>query len=130
MACEIRAARGEGYDEVSRVIIAALRSTNSQDYSPEIIERVEKKRPVAVLDLISRRKVYIAMINGDIVGTASLDGCVVRKVFVLPSNQRQGVGRNLMEAVERAARDKGVNVLSVPSSVTAEAFYTELGYNR
>lgn len=61
-------------------------------------------------------------------GTASLDGRVVRTVFVSPSNQRQGIGRKLMEAVERVARDEGVNVLSVPSSVTAEAFYTGLGY--
>ncbi|MBY6031546.1 GNAT family N-acetyltransferase [Marinobacter daepoensis] len=129
MACEIRVAQGEDSGDISRVIIAALRSTNSQDYSPAIIERVEKSfSPVAVSDLISRRQVYVALINGEIVGTASLDGCVVRTVFVSPSNQRQGVGRKLMEAVERAARDEGMNVLSVPSSVTAEAFYTELGY--
>jgi predicted GNAT family N-acyltransferase len=33
-----------------------------------------------------------------------------------------------MDAVERAARDARVDVLSVPSSVTAEAFYAELGF--
>ena len=43
MACEIRVAQGEDSGDVSRVIIAALRSTNSQDYSPGIVERVEKK---------------------------------------------------------------------------------------
>ncbi len=129
MACEVRLAQEKDASEVSHVIIAALRTTNAKDYSSEIIERVEKNfSPAAVSILIRERRVFVAVENDNIVGTASLDGRVVRTVFVLPANQRKGVGKKLMEAVEQAARDGGVEVLSVPSSVTAEVFYAGLGF--
>lgn len=129
MTCEIRMSQSDDSVDLSRVIIAALRSTNAQDYPLETIKRVEKSfSPSAILDLMSCRKVFVATIDGEIVGTASLDGCVVRTVFVDPSNQSKGIGRKLMEAVERVARKEGVEALVVPSSVTAEAFYTKLGF--
>lgn len=129
MECEIRLAQGADATDISRVIIASLRKTNAEDYSQDIIERVEKSfSPTAVSELIGKRKVYVALVNRDIVGTASLDGRVVRTVFVAPGNQRQGIGRKLMEAVEKAARDEKIDVLSVPSTITAEAFYAGLGF--
>lgn len=129
MECEIREAQEADAADVSRVIISALRSSNAQAYSEEIIERVEKSfSPSAVSELIGRRTAFVALMNGKIVGTASLDGKVVRTVFVAPGSQGQGIGRSLMNAVDRAAREAGVEVLSVPSSVNAEAFYTELGF--
>lgn len=129
MECEIRKAQEEDAAGVSLVIISALRSSNAQAYSEEIIERVEKSfSPSAVSELIGTRTAFVALMNGKIVGTASLDGKVVRTVFVAPGSQGQGIGRSLMNAVDRAAREAGVEVLSVPSSVNAEAFYTELGF--
>lgn len=129
MKCEIREAQEEDAADVSLVIVSALRSSNAQAYSKEIIERVEKSfNPSAVAELIGRRTVFVALMNGKIVGTASLDGKVVRTVFVAPGSQGHGIGRSLMNAVDRAAREAGVEVLSVPSSVNAETFYTELGF--
>lgn len=64
----------------------------------------------------------------EVVGTASLDGAVVRTVFISPGMQGQGVGTRLMAEVELIARSKGVTLLTVPSSVTAEAFYAKLGF--
>lgn len=129
MTYSIRTAQQQDASEISHVIIAALRTTNAQDYSPEVIARVEKSfSPAAVSTFIDQRQVVVAIENDGIVGTASLDGQVVRSVFVLPDSQRKGIGRKLMEAIEQAASDGGVEVLSVPSSVTAEAFYIQLGF--
>ena len=129
MECEVRAARESDAGDISEVILWALRETNAKDYSADIIRRVEPSfRPAAVLQLMGKRKVFVATIASRIVGTASLDGEVVRTVFVAPDVQGQGVGRQLMAEIELAARQGGVKVLTVPSSVTAEAFYSRLGF--
>lgn len=75
------------------------------------------------------RRVLVAEREGAIVGTASLDGEVVRTVFVTPAVQGCGVGRALMSAIELMAKQAGVQRLAVPSSLTARAFYALLGYS-
>jgi predicted N-acetyltransferase YhbS len=125
----VRAATVDDAPAVSRVILDALRQSNAKDYSPEVIERVGASfSPLALLNLFEQREVFVAVYDERIVGTASLDGRAVRTVFVAPEVQRRGVGRRLMEVVEDAARKAGIEVLVVPSSVTAEQFYADLGF--
>ncbi|NTF86300.1 GNAT family N-acetyltransferase [Agrobacterium rhizogenes] len=129
MACDVRPARESDADAISAVILSALRETNAKDYSQDIIARVTQSfSPAAVKKLMVSRTVLVAMKGGDVVGTASLDGAVVRTVFVSPSVQGQGSGTRLMTEIERIAYIKGVTLLTVPSSVTAEAFYARLGF--
>jgi N-acetylglutamate synthase-like GNAT family acetyltransferase len=129
MECAVRAACAADAEDISRVILRALRETNAKDYSPDVIARVEQSfSPAALANLMSQRKVFVATIEQQIVGTASLDGKVVRTLFVTPEMQGHGVGKLLMAVVERTAREDGVEVLAVPSSVTAEQFYLKLGF--
>ncbi len=129
MPAHIRAATADDAQAVSSVILKALRHTNAKNYSAEIIARVEASfSPSALLSLFQHREVFVAVLDERIVGTASLDGRAVRTVFVSPDIQKHGIGRLLMEAVEGAARKAGIDVLAVPSSVTAEQFYANLGY--
>jgi GNAT superfamily N-acetyltransferase len=126
---EVRLACDDDAEAVSAVILRALRETNARDYTPEIIDRIAHSfGPAAVSQLIARRTVFIATLEGRVVGTASLDGSVVRTVFVAPDVQGRGIGRRLMAEIERTARARNIAVLSVPSSVTAESFYAGLGF--
>lgn len=130
MECTIRPALEDDADEISAVILRALRETNAKHYTDEIIERVERSfSPRAVRDLIGKRTVFVATIDSRVVGTASLDGSVVRSVFVAPDIQARGIGKLLMARIESTAREKNILKLTVPSSVTAEAFYARLGYS-
>ncbi len=130
MACDIRPASETDADAISDVIISALRQTNSSDYPAHIIDRVaESFGPAAVRELLGRRIVFVAVDGGRIVGTASLDGAVVRTVFVAPTAQGRGIGAGLMAAVERAAAAGGIAALTVPSSITARGFYEKLGFD-
>jgi predicted N-acetyltransferase YhbS len=129
MECEIRLAREGEAEAISAVILSALRETNAKDYSQDIIARVERSfDPASVRRLVDNRTVFVAIRGEEVVGTASLDGAVVRTVFVSPSAQGQGVGTRLMAEIERTARINGIAVLAVPSSITAEPFYAKLGF--
>jgi len=130
MQCTIRPALSDDADEISAVILRALRETNAKDYANEIIERIERNfSPSAVLQLIGKRTVFVATVGGRLVGTASLDGSMIRTVFVSPDVQGCGIGRLLMSTIERTARERSITSLAVPSSVTAESFYTRLGFS-
>lgn len=127
--CSIRPASDGDAGAISQVIVSALRQTNAKDYAPEIIARLENNfRPAAVRELIRKLKVLVAVWQEQIVGTASLDGSMVRGFFVAPDAQGIGVDGRLLAEVESAARAAGIMTLVVQSSVTAEQFYAKRGF--
>ncbi|MDP4570259.1 GNAT family N-acetyltransferase [Pseudomonas sp. LPH60] len=131
MECQVRPALEADAARVSQVILAALLTSNAQDYPAHVIERVQDSfTPDAVLQLMRRRQMFVVLVDGELLGTASLDGRAVRSVFVDPAYHGHGLGRQLMAAVEQAALDSGLTSLVVPSSVTAEGFYARLGFVR
>ena len=126
--CWIRPAQREDAEGISRHRLGPKKDQR-EGYPEAVIARVERNfSPAAVSDLLARRLVLVAVKERTIVGTASLDGGVVRTVFIDPGCQGRGIGRALMVEIERAAIEKGVAVLAVPSSVTAEPFYAKLGF--
>jgi GNAT superfamily N-acetyltransferase len=126
---QIRPAQESDAGQISDLVRNTLRISNAKDYSKVTIERVIANFSVdRVQQLLESRTVLVATQKGVTVGTASLDGEVVRTVFVAPEVQGLGVGRRLMEAVEKVAIRNGTVVLQVPASLTARAFYARLGY--
>ncbi|HDS0921385.1 TPA: GNAT family N-acetyltransferase [Pseudomonas putida] len=116
---------------ISQVIIAALRQTNAADYDAATIARVEQSFSEArIAGLLEKRLIFVATDHDEVVATASLEDDVVRSVFVAPEYQRSGIGEQLMLAVENEALMHGSQRLRVPSSITAQGFYTRLGYSK
>ncbi|MGL6244652.1 GNAT family N-acetyltransferase [Pseudomonas sp.] len=131
MKPQIRAATPADAPAISQVIIRSLHQSNALDYSPDIIAQVEKSFSIeSVRALLSQRHVLVATIDCCVVATASLDRDVVRSVFVDPGQQRAGLGRQLMATIESIATEANIEVLRVPSSITAEAFYSKLGFRK
>ena len=131
MNCLIRNATNADALAISRIIIGTLRESNALDYSSAIIDQVESSfSPSAILDLLTRRQVLVATTDSHIVSTASLDQDVVRSVFVDPTWQGKGIGRQLMAMIQSIAIKDGVSLLRVPSSITAQGFYAALGFKK
>lgn len=131
MDYQIRRAQHGDAQAISRIVIAALRESNSLDYPAEVIAQLEQSfSPTAVSALLDSRVVFVAAKQNDLLGTASLDGEVVRTVFVAPIHHGTGIGRQLMKAIHTAAIRAGVTALRVPSSITAQGFYARLGYRK
>ncbi|MFK8400773.1 GNAT family N-acetyltransferase [Pseudomonas sp. BGr12] len=129
MELTIRQARSDDATAISQVIVAAVRESNGQDYPASVIELVVANfTPERVIELLQQRLVFVALLDDEIVGTGALDGHTVRSLFIAPQQQRKGIGQALMGQIEKAALERGIEALLVPSSLTAESFYARLGY--
>ncbi len=125
----IRNAEPNDAEAISHLIIQTLTEVNSKDYSNVIIKRViENFSPDQITKFMTQRQVFVITEMACIIGTASLEGNVIRSVFVLPSKQGKNIGCLLMYYLEKIAREQNIQSLTVPSSVTAEGFYRKLGY--
>ena len=125
---EIRRATAEDAEAVYEIVLRALRETNARDYPASVIDRLVLTLPEAVASKLEEWRAYVAVVDGRIVGTGSLNGKTVRAVFVHPDYQDRGIGTKLMDAVENAANAQSLNTLSVQSSITAQSFYAKRGF--
>jgi GNAT superfamily N-acetyltransferase len=86
-------------------------------------------------------KLFVAEITGEIAGLAGLHvlplvehdelGCMLTALVVAAAHRRQGVGGELVGAVEREARSRGCSRLVLNSAdrrADAHAFYESLGF--
>jgi GNAT superfamily N-acetyltransferase len=65
---------------------------------------------------------------GRTMGTGTLVGDEIKRVFVDPAAQRQGAGRRIMRDLEERARSLGVTTVRLDASLPSKAFYDKLGY--
>jgi N-acetylglutamate synthase-like GNAT family acetyltransferase len=65
---------------------------------------------------------------GRIVGTGTLVGDEIKRVFVDPAAQRLGAGRRIMRYLEDKARSSQVTTVKLDASLPSKAFYDRLGY--
>jgi len=65
---------------------------------------------------------------GRILGTGTLVGDEVKRIFVEPGLQRHGLGRLIMQRLEAQAALLGVATIHLDASLPAKPFYDRLGY--
>jgi len=65
---------------------------------------------------------------GRILGTGTLLGDEIKRVFVDPGMQKYGLGRLLMRRLEEKAALLGIRTIRLDASLPAKAFYDKLGY--
>lgn len=84
------------------------------------------------MDWINRamrsRYFMVALVDDKVVGTGSLDGDEIKAVFVDPDHQRRGIGRAIMEELERYGKSKGLKEVRLNATITAFEFYKKLNY--
>jgi len=66
---------------------------------------------------------------GRIVGTGTLVGDEIKRVFVDPAAQRLGAGRRIMQYLEDKAHSSRVATIKLDASLPSKAFYDKLGYD-
>lgn len=134
---EIRLFKEEDAAELERVIAETLRISNSRDYSNEYIEAFILSHSADVL--IERSKqghMYVACDELRIVGCGTIAGywgslteSILLTIFVLPEYQGRGIGRRIIETLERDEYFLRAKRIEIPASITAVDFYRKLGYD-
>ena len=66
--------------------------------------------------------------NNHVVGTGTIVGDEIRRVFVEPAFQRQGFGKLIMRKLEAKALAFGIHLVRLGASIPSKRFYDSLGY--
>lgn len=114
---------------VYRLVQKTIRTVYPGYYEPAIVDAFCRFHSLdAIEEDIGLSKVRVLESGDCIVGTGTLDGEHITRVFVLPESQGRGLGTRVMDALEgEAAKSCGYTVLD--SSVPAESFHLHRGYD-
>ena len=114
--------------EVYELIQRTIAEIYTRYYSDEAVRFFsELHSEKNILKDILDGKVYAVTLGQDVVGTGTLNGDHIRRVFVLPQFQRQGIGTLIMDFFEsKIIKNHGAAWLD--SSLPAGKFYKNRGY--
>lgn len=123
--------------KVSELIIDTLRRTNIKDYSDDSIENhVNNFQPENVLKRASWTHFYVVQEKGNIIGCGAiapywdkLDESSLFTIFISLEYQRKGIGRKIIETLEKDEYFLRAKRIEVPASITAIPFYKKMGYS-
>ena len=120
-------------DEVEKslaLIHKSIRVLSTQSYSPDIIEKIVRlyEKPNSLFGII-----FVAEYESQLVGVAAAQFYLgrgnINAVFTHPEFTYNGIGRRLVQSLEKSAIENDIKVMTVLSSLTAVNFYQTLGYD-
>ena len=122
--------------EVSDLIIKTLREVSIKDYSAEYIENlIQRMQPKDILNRAEQTHFYVVCADDRIVGCGAVgpfwgrtDESSFFTVFVLPDHQGRGIGRKIIETLEKDEYYLRAKRIEIPASITAVPFYIKMGY--
>lgn len=123
--------------EVADLIATTMRITNIKDYSLEYIENdIKALTPEYLVERMSWTNGYVYCDNNKIVGCGFIgsywgkeDESSLYTIFVLPDFQGKGIGRKIVETLEKDDYFLRAKRVEIPASITACPFYIKMGYN-
>lgn len=136
LSVTIRKFQNADAEAASTMIAKTLRTTNSKDYSSEYIENdVAKLSPDRIIVRASCTNFYVACHNDEIIGCGSIgyywdktDEASLFTIFVSPEYQGKGIGRKIIETLEKDEIFLQCKRVEIPASITAAEFYRKMGY--
>lgn len=117
--------------ELSKLMRETVIKSNSKDYSKKAIQCLYDAYSCEKLLKDSKKmNIFVAFEKSKLLGTISLVGDRISRMFVLPEFQGKKIGSKLIRHVERFAKREGKIILRVRSSLTAYGFYQKMGYQK
>lgn len=123
--------------EVSDLIIKTIRISNTKDYPVEMMEELTRRmQPEDVLKRASWTHFYVVEENSAIVGCGAIgpywdktDESSLFTIFVLPEHQGRGIGKLIIETLEKDEYALRAKRIEIPASITGLEFYRRMGYD-
>lgn len=120
---------------VSDIICRNLLEINIKDYSIEAMKVLCTFNTPEVLIVKSKeRHSYVAVMGDGIVGTGSIgmedeaQVSMIHTVFIVPERQGEGIGRHILNALEKDVFFTTSKRVKACASITALGFYLKMGY--
>ena len=128
----IRPARPDDADALLAVHVASIRGVCASHYTAAQIEAwAAPKRAEDYKTAMASGTLLVAEDGGTIVGFGDCGHQgVVRGLYLHPDRLGAGIGRRLLDALEAAARQRGITEMQLHSSLNAIPFYERAGYVR
>lgn len=123
--------------EVSDLIVKTLMISNTKDYPAEMmLDLTRRMQPGDILEHARWTHFYVAEENNVILGCGAIgpywdktDESSLFTIFVLPEYQGRGIGRRIVETLEKDEYALRAKRIEIPASITGLEFYKKLGYD-
>ena len=133
----IRRLEEKDAEKVSELIRTTISISNKKDYPEELMDQlIAIETPEHVLERASWTHFYVAEKDGAIIGCGAIgpywgkeDESSLFTIFVNPEYQGKGVGRLIVETLEKDEYFTRAKRIEIPASITGIPFYLKMGYN-
>ncbi len=133
----IRKFRNGDEQAVADVIAVTMRTVNIKDYPEKYIEdAVAFLNASKIKERSGWMHLYVVCDDDMIIGCGGIapywskeDESIIFTVFVLPEYHGHGIGRSIIEAIEKDEIFLRARRIEVPASITALEFYRKMGYD-
>ena len=134
---DIRRFREQDAKEVSDLIRKTILISNTKDYPKDLMDAlIETETPEHVLQRASWTHFYVAQEEQQIIGCGAIgpywgkeDESSLFTIFVLPEYQGKGVGRAIIDTLEKDEYFLRAHRIEIPASITGVPFYLKMGYH-
>jgi GNAT superfamily N-acetyltransferase len=144
-----RTARMQDVPEIERLLVASVRSLNTQHYTKDEVESALRYALTLDYNVIADGTYFVGVSHGHIIagggwsrrdavyghgdGSARFldparDAAKIRSMYVHPAYARRGIGQRLMQMSEAAAYGKGFRELELMATLTGEHLYLKCGF--
>jgi N-acetylglutamate synthase-like GNAT family acetyltransferase len=122
--------RPEDIENAVKCIRRAVQISNALDYPANVIKtQLEQHYTLEWMKkAVKNRYCVVAKEGSEVWGTGSLAKNELRNIFVDPDYQNQGIGKQIVQHLEKKAMEKGFGEVWLVSSITAHDFYKQMDY--
>lgn len=125
---EYRLAKCEDAKYIHELVQDTVRKVYPKYYLPEIVDMFcEFHSEMNIEEDIRNGKTYVLAENNRIIGTGTIDGNHITRVYVLPDFQGKGFGTFIMDQLEEELR-KQYDTAEIDASLPACRLYYDRGY--
>lgn len=127
----IRKFRGEDADKVSDIIKKCIKEVYPKYYPKEVLDFTYRYMSnINFVELSKEREFFVATKEDEVVGIIGLKKDEVKAFYVDPKLHNQGIGKKLMEHIEKIAKERNYKKLEVKSSLYAVEVYKSCGFQK
>ena len=124
----IRRAAPEESDIITELVRETIKAVYPKYYPAGAVEFfLAHHKPEKIASDIEAGKVYVILRDGVIVGTVTIDGNGIERLFVEPSEQGKGYGGKLLDFAENMIFGYSEKI-RLDSSLPAKSIYIKRGY--